>query len=65
MGLEGYARGNVARVLHPHRVVRIEQQHRQQIEGLLRAGDDHHLLGTAVDATGVEHVLGDGPAQVQ
>ncbi|MNF99392.1 hypothetical protein D3C84_822850 [compost metagenome] len=64
VGLEGDARGDMAGIFHPYRVVGVEQQHAQQVEGLLGAGNDHHLLGTAVDAAGIEHIVGDGPTQI-
>ncbi|MNT56986.1 hypothetical protein D3C72_1943280 [compost metagenome] len=54
----------MAGVFHPYRVVGVEQQHGQQVEGLLGAGNDHHLVGTAVDAAGIEHIVGDGPTQI-
>ncbi|MNH09291.1 hypothetical protein D3C79_687410 [compost metagenome] len=59
LGLQCNTRGDVPGILHPHAVLRIEQQHAQQVERLLRAGHDHHLLGAAIDATRIEDVLGD------
>ncbi|MNL46255.1 hypothetical protein D3C87_1689510 [compost metagenome] len=35
LGLQGNSRRDMPRVFHPHAVLRIEQQHAQQVEGLL------------------------------
>ncbi|MNH02377.1 hypothetical protein D3C79_616150 [compost metagenome] len=58
LGLQRNSCGDVPRVFHPDTVLRIEQQHAQQVERLLRAGNDHHLLGIAVDTSRIEDVFG-------
>jgi hypothetical protein len=57
------ARPRVARLLHPDAIARIEQQAADQLEALLGAGHDQHLLGAEAGAAGGLHVLGDGLAQ--
>ncbi|MCY1399850.1 hypothetical protein D9M71_149180 [compost metagenome] len=65
LGLERNSRRDMPRIFHPETVLRIEQQHAQQVEGLLGAGHDDHLIGSAIDATGIEDVLGNRLAQGQ
>ncbi|MNC52769.1 hypothetical protein D3C75_1021360 [compost metagenome] len=62
-GLECNARGNVARVFHPDIVLRVEQQHAQQIERLLGTRNNHDLFCVAFDAACVIDVCGNFLAQ--
>ncbi|MNF57259.1 hypothetical protein D3C84_387770 [compost metagenome] len=50
-------------ILHPHAVLRVEQEHAQQVEGLLGTRHYHHLLCAAVDAARVIQVGGKRLAQ--
>src|SRR5262245_11582003 len=55
--LEGDGDARVVRLLHHRTVTRVEQDARDQIEGLLRAVDDHDALGVAGHAAGAPEVL--------
>ncbi|MNN77037.1 hypothetical protein D3C81_1934680 [compost metagenome] len=63
LGLQGDARGDMPRILHPHPVLGVEQEHAQQVERLLGPGHDHYLLGRTVDPASIEHVVRDRRAQ--
>ena len=54
----------MAGVFYPDAVLRVEQQHAQQVERLLGTRDDHHLACLALDTTSVIHVLGHIAARI-
>ena len=62
-GQEGAVGAEIARVLDPEMVAGIREQAADQVEGGLRAGHDHDLLGIAGHAAGDGEVLGDRRAQ--
>jgi hypothetical protein len=62
-GPERALRAEVAGLLDPDRVARVGQDARGEVEGLLRAGDDDHLLGVAAHGARRAEVAGDGLAQ--
>jgi hypothetical protein len=53
----------IARILEPDRITRPHEQARQEIEGLLDAGDDHHLIDGAADAARAAEIGRDGLPQ--
>ena len=55
--------GRVARLLHPDRVARIDQHAGGEVERLLRAGSDDHLVGPAEHGARHGEIVGDGLAQ--
>ena len=57
------ADAEVARILDEHFVAIVEQQAADEVDRLLRAGGDHHLLGRARDAARHGQELRDRPAQ--
>lgn len=62
-GGQAVARADGAGVLEPHAVAGVEQHGRHQLEGLLRAADDEHLLRVAGDAAVGAQVQRNGLAQ--
>ena len=61
---EGAGRAEIAGILHPHRVARIEQRPCREIHALLRAGSDNHLAAAAAHAARCGQVRGDRRAQL-
>ena len=55
----------VAGVLHEDLVGGVDEEARGEVQALLHAGDDHDLLGGAVDAARCVRVLGDSLAEWQ
>ena len=54
-----------ARVLHPDRVARVEEDPRGEVDGLLRACDDDHLVGRARHAAAGDEIGGDRLAELR
>ncbi len=61
---EQLARERVAGILDSHQVARLEQHPGDQVESLLGAVGDQHVVGLGGHAAGVREVADDRPAQV-
>ena len=58
-------RAEIAGLLHPDRVARVDEQPRQEVEGALSAGGDDHLLGSAAHAASGVQVVRDFVAETR
>ena len=60
---QGTTGAEIARFFKPHLVAGVDEQAGDEVDGLLRTGDDEYLVGMAADGAGGAEIAGNGLPQ--